>query len=102
MKKKKYIICALVIANLAVLGVPKLIAAVGGSTAETNAVGECLSGGVGSNSCSIDATIGDGLTVAAGCSVNCSAGTYACCNFHGCHCVRPGEVQPPIDFGEKK
>jgi hypothetical protein len=44
--------------------------------------GDCISGGPGATSCSIEGNIGPG---GAGCSVTCGSG-YACCNLSGCHC----------------
>lgn len=47
----------------------------------------CYSGGPGSISCSINAgTNIAGYGVAAGCSVSCKSGTYACCSLR-CTCV---------------
>lgn len=40
----------------------------------------CQSGGSGATSCSIGATVINGVTTDPGCSVTCGSTTYACCN----------------------
>lgn len=55
------------------------------SPPEVGAQGEptCVSGGVGSTGCSLEAA---GIS----CSVTCAEGYYACCNL-GCRCVAINE-----------
>lgn len=50
-----------------------------------NVTDTCVSGGRGSVSCSINATIaGTGVD----CSVSCQTSYYACCGLKGCQCIK--------------
>lgn len=49
--------------------------------------GDCISGGHGAKSCSVQGGIKiDGVGSSVECSVSCYDDFYACCGF-GCHCI---------------